>query len=101
MRTTIAVAVATGLALFVFTPKVANAYYDAASGTALVGTADQTGLQEDAQVDSGQTQANQDEMDAGQNPEPTDQTGAQVDEPTDQSGEQGDQQVDRSDDQQS
>jgi hypothetical protein len=67
MRTTIGLAVATALAVYVFTPTIAKASYDAGSPTAvLVGTseqgnteAEQTGDQGEMQVDQSVEQADQ------------------------------------------
>jgi hypothetical protein len=56
MRTTIGVAVATALAVYVFTPTIARASNDASSPTAvLVGTSEQG----DAQAEQGDAQAEQ------------------------------------------
>jgi hypothetical protein len=82
MRTTIGLAVATALAVYVFTPTIARASYDAGSPTAvLVGTSEQGNTQAEQSGDQDETQAEQ----AG------DQGNTQVE----QSGDQGDKQVDQ------
>jgi hypothetical protein len=84
MRTTIVLAVATGLAVYVFTPTFARASYDASSPTAvLVGTAEQGNTQVEQSGDQGEMQAEQ----AGE------QGSTQVEQSDDQGDKQGDQNV--------
>jgi hypothetical protein len=60
MRTTIGVAVATALAVYVFTPTIARAGNDAGSLTAvMVGTSEQGNAQAEQSGDQGETQAEQ------------------------------------------
>jgi hypothetical protein len=78
MRTTIGVAVATALAVYVFTPTIARASNDAGSPTAVVvGTSEQG----DAQAEQSETQA--------------EQAGEQGDAQAEQSGDQGNKQLDQ------
>jgi len=86
MRATIAIAVATALAVYILTPSVASASNDAGSPAAVVGTGDLAGVQEEVQA--GQS-TNQDEMQA-------EQSGDQAETQVEQSGAQGDQQADQS-----
>jgi parvulin-like peptidyl-prolyl isomerase len=82
MRTTIALAVATGLAVYVFTPTVARASNDNGSLAAvLVRTSEQGDTQVGQSGDQGEMQA--------------EQTGEQRRAEIQQSGEQGDEQVDQ------
>jgi hypothetical protein len=84
MRTTIGVAVATALAVYVFTPMIARASNDAGSLTAVVvGTSEQG----DAQAEQSETQAEQ----AG------DQGNTQVEQSGDQGNKQLDQNVEQTD----
>jgi hypothetical protein len=95
MRTTIGLAVATALAVYVFTPVIARASNDTGSLTAvLVGTSEQGNAQAEQSGGQGETQGEQ----AG------DQGNTQVDQSGDQGNKQVDQnieQTDQSDEQQS
>jgi hypothetical protein len=83
MRTTIAMAVATALALYVFTPTVARASTDAGSPTAIVvGTGGLDNTQAEQAGDPGDTQAD----------ESGDQGNEQVDQNVEQADQVGDEQ---------
>jgi len=83
MRTTIGVAVATALAVYIFTPAVARASNDAGSPAAVVVATGELGnAQVEQSGDQGELQA--------------EQTGDQGDKQVDQTGDQGNKQVDHS-----
>jgi hypothetical protein len=98
MRATIALAVATALATFLFTPTVAKACEPSDSGvvvdTSAVGSG-QDGIQVELQNDQSVAQdEDQTDQGAAQDEDQNDQSGAQDEDQADQSGAQGEMQTD-------